>query len=352
MRTFRLRYLLIGLALTPVLLAATVLWMAGGLQSSRSVEANVSQLEGISPRPADDLDTLRILVWNIAWGYGEGSEGTGEKKPALHFEGTINAMAAIVRASGADIVMLQEIDFGSTRSYEQDQARAIAAAAGLPYVAAAVSWTANWVPFPYWPPADHFGRMSSGGAIISRYPLSQHQVELLPKPQANAFHYNLFYLFRYAQQARAQTPIGEIQLINVHLEAFDETNRLRQASLIAERFNGAVAPLTVLAGDFNAVPPEAPVRAGFPDEPAANFIDEQTLPILRSISGMRDAVPRRSYRTDPRKHYTYPASAPNRTLDHALVSADFEVRQVRVYREAGELSDHLPLLITLAPAQR
>lgn len=351
MRLTRLRLLLLAIVVaTPLLLAGLVLWMADGVQLPRVVDAPLLELDNVAQTGASaDPQALRILVWNIAWGYGQGSEGTGSKKARSHFTRTLEQIANAVRSSGADIVMLQEIDFDATRSYHQDQAQAIAAAAGLPYVAPAVSWHANWVPFPYWPPADQFGRMRSGGAILSRYPLTDHQVKLLPKPEANAFHYNLFYLFRYAQEARVDTPLGALQLINVHLEAFDAINRMRQANMIAERWDGKLAPLTVLAGDLNSVPPEAPVRAGFVDEPHADFTEDETLGVLRSI-GLRDAVAARDYRTDPTTRYTFPASAPSRTLDHALLGSGLAVSEVRVYAEAGEISDHLPLLVTLTLA--
>ncbi|MEO0422725.1 MAG: endonuclease/exonuclease/phosphatase family protein [Pseudomonadota bacterium] len=345
---FRLRYAAIALALMPGLLLMAVLWMAGGLQPPKTFEAAVTQVDALTPTTPHDTQTLRLLIWNVAWGYGEGSAGAGPKKPKEHFEQTMAAMAAVVREASADIVLLQEIDFDATRSYHQNQARAIAEAAGLPYVAEAVSWRANWVPFPYWPPADHFGRMSSGGAILSRFPLSDHRVELLPKPESNAPHYNLFYLFRYAQEVKAATPLGEVQLLNLHLEAFDGVNRVRQAWMLAERLRGQVPALTVLAGDFNALPPEAPVQAGFVDQPTANFLGDETLLMLRSIGEIRDVVSARDYRRNPSAHYTFPSTEPSRTLDHALVGTGFEVREARVYHEAGELSDHLPLLVTLA----
>lgn len=347
---FRLRYAAIALILMPCLLAVVVLWMAGGLQSPKTFEGPIVQLEVPAPTASEETQTLRLLIWNIAWGYGPGSAGPAPKKPAEHFESTIAAMGTVVRESGADIVLLQEIDFDATRSYHQNQARAIAKAAGLPYLAEAVSWRANWVPYPYWPPADHFGRLSSGGAILSRFPLSDHQVELLPKPERNALHYNLFYLFRYAQQAKAATPFGEVQLLNLHLEAFDGVNRARQARMLAEGLRAQLPALAVLAGDLNAVPPEAPVQAGFVDQPTANFLGDETLLMLRSIGGLRDAVSTRDYRLTPSAHYTFPSTEPSRTLDHALVGTGFEVREARVYQEAGELSDHLPLLITLTPS--
>jgi endonuclease/exonuclease/phosphatase family metal-dependent hydrolase len=343
-------------ALTVVLAAVLlllILWMAGGAQAPRGFEADVERIADVDAGigvDAADSRTLRVLVWNVAWGYGFGSDGSGQAKPAEHFARSVQRMAALVRASDADVVLLQEIDFDATRSHHVDQAEAIARAAGLPYVARAVSWKANWVPFPYWPPSEHFGRMRSGGAILSRYPLSAHDVELFAKPDSNPLYYNLFYLFRYAQQVRIDTPVGELFVVNVHLEAFDADNRMAQARRLAARLGAKITPLTILGGDFNSPPPETEAKSGFADEPQTDFTGDDTVAVLRQIEGLTDAFAPADYRASPATYFTFPASAPNRKLDHALVGSGFIVREARVYREADDVSDHLPLLITLEVA--
>jgi endonuclease/exonuclease/phosphatase family metal-dependent hydrolase len=340
-----------------LLLAVMVVWMAGGIQSPRSFEAAPYRLDGVEtsteiPAPggtdANAASTLRVLVWNIAWGYGEGSAGGGARKPATHFEQSMARLGEVVAASGADVVLLQEVDFDATRSGRTDQAEAIARAAGLPYIARAVSWRANWIPFPYWPPSEHFGRMNSGGAVLSRYPLTSNRVTLLPKPKANAFHYNLFYLFRYLQEVAVEHPAGRIDVANVHLEAFDVTNRMRQARQLARDLQ--VTPATVLAGDFNTVPPEAARKAGFVDEPEISFEGDDTLTRVRAIDGLSEVFPPDTYRADPDALYTFPAGTPSRKLDHALVGGALSVEMARVVHEAGEVSDHLPLFIVVTVA--
>ena len=139
-------------------LAMLVLWMAGGVQSPRTFEAPIRE---IAVRPAADTSTgtLDVLVWNIAWGYGWGSEGSGTARPYRHFEASLEKIGQVIRDANPDVALLQEVDFDSHRSHGIDQAERIAEVAGLPYIAPAVSWTANWVPFPYWPPTEHYGDM-------------------------------------------------------------------------------------------------------------------------------------------------------------------------------------------------
>jgi len=332
-------------------LVVLVLWMAGGVQTPRSFDGPIREVDA---RAAVDTSTatLDVMVWNIAWGYGWGSEGSGSAKPFSHFERSIREMGAFVRDVGPDLLLLQEVDFDARRSHGVNQAERIAEIAGLPYVAPAVSWKANWVPFPYWPPSNQFGRMESGGAVLSRVPIDESRVTLLPKPDQNPFWYNLFYPFRYHQRVELEFRGDTITIYNAHLEAFDRTNRQLQArrwAEVIERDDPMVRP-TVLGGDLNTIPPESDQKDGFVDEPETSFDTDDTLPRLRRIEGLRDAfAPKGGATSDEGPQFTFPAHAPNRKLDHVLVSPHFEIVEAKVLQEAGDVSDHLPLWVRLRP---
>ncbi len=336
---------LAALATLAAALAALLVWLAGGVQRPRRFEAPVEALPGVTARPAR-AGELRGVVWNVAWGYGRGSEGKGPRRPRAHFDAALARIGDVLAALDPDLALLQEVDLGAHRSHGVDQARAIAARAGLPHLARAESWTARWVPFPPWPPRDQFGAMRSGGAILSRFPLRAHRVELLPKPATNPAWYNLFYLFRYVQEVEAELPSGPLAVTNVHLEAFDVPCRRAQARALATRLE-AGPPRAVAGGDLNAVPPEAPVRHGYPDEPGADHRDDDTLAVLRAVPGLHDSVPEAALLAAPAAFHTFPAWAPTRMLDHLLAGEALEVLEARVVREAGEVSDHLPLLVRL-----
>jgi endonuclease/exonuclease/phosphatase family metal-dependent hydrolase len=339
------RRVLLAFALLALALAALVLAMAGGVQRPRVLHPPVERVD-VAPRPPRDDGTLRVVVWNLAWGYGRGSEGTGPPLPRAHFDAALARIAAVLSALDPDLALLQEVDLGARRSHGVDQARALAALARLPHLARAESWTAPWVPFPYGPPSANFGTMRSGGAVLSRFPLSAHRVELLPKPAANPPWYNLFYLFRYIQEIDVALPGGAVAVTNVHLEAFDLASRRAQARRLATRLAGA-SPRAIVGGDLNAVPPEAEVRHAYPDEPRTDHREDDTVALLRAVAGLADAVPAATYSASPGAFHTFPAEAPNRMLDHLFAGAGFEVIDARVVREAGTVSDHLPLLVSL-----
>lgn len=337
------------LTLLTVLIVGTlclIVWMAGGVQGPHTFEASTRTLPAV-PGPGRGADgestVLRIVVWNIAWAYGLGSEGSGGRKPTAHFERTLDRMGRTLAALKPDLVLLQEIDFGSDRSHGTDQAERLARQCGLRHIASAQTWSANYVPFPYWPPSDHFGKMSSGGAVLSRYPLGDHRVELLPKPTANPWWYNLFYLFRYLQQVKVDHPHAPIQIVNAHLEAFDGANRINQAYRAREVVDGLEMPHLVFGGDMNAVPPESPVRHGYPDEPEQDNRDDETIATLRGSRRVQDTLPVETFTSTPSDWFTFPANAPNRKLDYIFVSDAFEVVSTRVVHEADDASDHLPV---------
>lgn len=331
-------------ALLLAVLVGVVVWMAGGVQRPRTFEAPAVGAAA-DPSTRTSTSTIRVLVWNIAWGYGQGSEGSGRAKPASHFEETLERMASVIRRTEADVVLLQEVDFNCTRSHGIDQGRRLGELAGLPYMAPAVSWTANWVPFPYWPPSDHFGRMSSGGAVLSRFPVRQNRVTLLPKPDTNPGYYNLFYLFRYVQRAVLETPSGPINIFNAHLEAFDPDNRQAQAARYAELLEESTGEPVIAGGDLNSIPADAAQRDGFADEPETSFEGDSTYATIASVPGLSDVFAAGA--TDAKNAYTFPAHAPTRRLDHLFASEAFEVVSARVVSEAHDASDHRPLLVEL-----
>ncbi len=333
-----------------ILLTLVVLWMAGGVQSPRTFEGSIVELPsppGADPRRPDDPQHLKVLVWNIAWAYGWGSEGSGEARPLAHFERNLDTMGRLLAAHKPDIVLLQEVDFDSARSHGMNQAERLARQAGLSYVAPAESWTAHYVPFPYWPPANHFGHMHSGGAILSRYPLRKHEVELLPKPTDNPWWYNLFYLFRYVHQVEVEHPEGPIRVVNAHLEAFDAANRFNQASRVRDVLDQLTDAHVIFGGDLNSVPPESPVRHGYPDEPDTDHRSDETIAILRSANPVTDTLAAATFTSTPTAWFTFPAHAPNRKLDYLFASETFEVVSAEVLREVDGASDHLPVLVEL-----
>jgi endonuclease/exonuclease/phosphatase family metal-dependent hydrolase len=265
---------------------AFLLWASAGRQSPGTFDGPVHDYGAGTDESAEPGSSLVVMTWNIAYAHGPGSEGTGYSiLPEDEAAARLARIGNVIRDSGADVALLQEVDFDSDRSHRVDQLEALARYTGLRYAARAVTWRARYVPFPYWPPSGHWGRMESGGAVLSRYPVKTNSVTLHPKPDAYSLIHNAFYLFRYSQVVTIRRGGRELRVVNSHLDAYDRPNREEQAKALAIGVRDLVSSggVDVLGGDMNAPPPEAALLHAFPDEPGTDFRGDATMATLRGI---------------------------------------------------------------------
>jgi len=256
---------------------------------------------------------LRILSWNISYGYGMGSEGVGyHTRIRTHFEDTLNAMSEFLKHVQIDVALLQEVDFHSRRSHFIEELDWLARRSGLLHRQSFVTWDAPYVPYPGLNPKNHFGRIVSGGGILSRYPLEPLHCELLPKPRENSRLYNWFYLSRFLQAVSVQTPVGDLKVCNLHLEAFSAKNREMQLQRLQDRLTEN--DWSLAGGDFNG---EFELREGMSPD----------------------------WRAYPAPEPTFPSLRPDQKLDGFIVkSGDFSQVTIETLN-TGTLSDHFPVLL-------
>lgn len=330
-----------GLLLLVILIIAwaSYPWSLSGRKERKEIvvvepEMMVSEDE----RPA----VLKVLTWNIGYLYGKGSEGDDgyHQQDKSFYEEKLEKMVEQIKEWDADIICLQEVDFDADRSQNINQARYVAEHAGYPYVAEAISWEANYIPFPYWPPARHFGSIRSGGAILSRYPIVEHEVELLSKPQANPWWYNLFYLHRYFQKVKIEAGGKSFNLINLHLEAFDKTNREEEIKELTAKIKKENIDLVV--GDFNMVPTGATKKSGFP-ESSDGYEGDKSFELMKA-SELSEAIPEDIYLKDETSYFTFPSWKPDRRLDYIFYRNELKMMRAEILN--SEISDHLPLKAT------
>jgi endonuclease/exonuclease/phosphatase family metal-dependent hydrolase len=313
-----------------------------------SLEGHEVKVEVVHVEPKEMVDTeespsvIKVLTWNTSFLYGDGSEGVGysfrEKKL---YEEALDKMVAKIKEWRPDVVFLQEIDFESARSGYINQAQYLAEKAGFPYVAEAVSWEANYTPFPYWPIVNNFGRMRSGGAILSRYPLIDHMVTLLPKPQSNPWWYNIFYLHRYFQLVTLDLGSKKFKLVNLHLEAFDAKDRQSQIKSLSKFIKDH--QVDIAAGDFNMLHASATKKGKFKN--GDNYENDESYALMMK-SGLLEVVPEGIYSLSESSYFTFPASKPDRRLDYIFYNAALKMMKAEVLPSGlggVPLSDHLPI---------
>src|SRR5262249_17932374 len=156
-----------------LLLLGAVLWAGGGktlheAQGSGIIETIPGALEVLPPPAAE----LVVLSYSIAYGLGDARQQGRGVEPAAVYD-RLDAVIDTIAASGADVALLQEVDFASRRTYDVDQLQYIAAALGWGFVARVITWECRYLPAPLWALQRHTGRLRAGQGVISRYPLVQ-----------------------------------------------------------------------------------------------------------------------------------------------------------------------------------
>ena len=248
---------------------------------------------------------VRVLVYNIH----AGKDAAGVDN--------LERIAAIVRETGADFALLQEVDRGTRRSGGVDQVAALARATGLH---AAFGRTLDYDAGQY------------GIALLSRWPIASDTLVSLPvePPQRRA---GGSYEPRGALIVHAKAPDVRARLLNTHMDASGDDHYRRQeiatinrllAALVADSSGGGPA-LVLAGGDFNAEPPSAVHAAAV-------------------AAGWRDAWLECG---DGTAGLTFPAKAPVKRIDYLWLTGRARCTSARVV--GGEASDHRGLLVTVVP---
>ncbi|MEO8578014.1 MAG: endonuclease/exonuclease/phosphatase family protein, partial [Gemmatimonadales bacterium] len=247
-----------------------------------------------------DKTALRVLVYNIHAG-----------KDAKGVDNLVR-VARIVRDTKADIVLLQEVDKGTTRSGNVDQVAELKRLTGY-----------NGV---FGKTLDYQGG-DYGIAILSRWAITNDTLIHLPvePPQ---FRSNVSYEPRGALRVVIQSPLGLLRVVNTHIDASrEDTYRLQEAkTLIA--IGGALRDstgTTFIGGDFNSEPESAVVALFAP----AGWKD-----------GFREC--------GKGSGLSYPDDVPVKRIDYLMMTGATRCSFAEVLNTNA--SDHLPVLFRVVPS--
>lgn len=288
-----------------------------------------------------DAPTLTVATYNVRAGIGP-----GEPFPPAWWRHVTRArlerIAGLIAGLGADVVTLQEVAVVNVDGVLLDEPHELAAMTGLSVRYAAAGH------FPVVEPED--ARVSGtalwGNVVLSRLPITSSWAAGLPRAAdedlvepAGAMHplsgeaHPLAGL-RYADappgareprcvlRATIETPIGPVHVMSAHLTHVGGEQRRSQAAFVAataERLDGPV----VLAGDLNAA-----IDAPALEPLATSLVDSFT------ATGLQVGDPAR-------------LSCGPFAIDHILTRG-LSASSCRVVREAGDASDHWPVLAELA----
>jgi len=323
------------LLLLVIILFPIILFLYGRrstLDSSEYLKLRTFDLPSFQNRKLAQTDTLTIVTYNIGYLSGMTNNLPLDREETL-FKNNLHKTIALFSEVEPDIIGFQEIDMGAERSYNYNQVDSLAIALGFPNVYQSVNWDKNYVPFPYWPPSKQFGRMVSGQAVFSKFPILDHESIILEKPINASFLYNNFYLDRIVQITQQKIGKDTVCVMNLHLEAFDKETRVAQAKLVKELFEKYAKDQPVLLiGDFNSKP---------------EYVDEDDgINEIMTAQDIASAIDHAQYLNDSTASYTFSSGKPYQMIDYILYNQQFiKPVSAEVLSEAGEISDHLPLMM-------
>ncbi len=280
---------------------------------------------------ASPSDTLTISTFNIGYLSGMTNNLPMDRQYSL-FQNNMNKAISVFKALESDIVAFQEIDFDSDRSWNIDQLEVLTEALTIPEAYKSINWDKKYMPFPYWPPSQQFGKVISGQATLSKYPIKHYKTVILPEPDEKSFLYDAFYLDRLVQETDLIIGDRAIKVLNVHLEAFDETCRVIQAEIVKSIFEEYANYMPViLLGDFNS-------------SPYFEKKENKAMEVIMRSKYIKSAITNKMYLEEPKDYYTFSSIDPYTMIDYILYNENFiECLEARVVKEAGQVSDHLPV---------
>lgn len=317
-----------------VLLVATFFYIS----SPRWAEADYDNTITYDHPPGpENPDTLTVATYNLGYLSGMTNQQAVTRDRGRLEANQARAISAL-QPLNLDVLALQEVDFDAHRSFNLNQQYALSEALALPFAALAVNWDKRYVPFPYWPPQAHYKAVTSGQAVLSRYPIRNNQRLVLDRVPTNPFYYNALYLDRVAQVTELDLSGQPLMVINVHLEAFDGPTRSRQTAFVRQLAEQYAETMPVLLlGDFNSdLDRAAEVESG--ETPSIQILLNS--PVLANSSPIQA------------NSATFPADQPQYSLDYIFYTpATLAVRDWQVVDAAAQASDHLPVIATLERLQ-
>jgi endonuclease/exonuclease/phosphatase family metal-dependent hydrolase len=255
---------------------------------------------GTPSRQAPDGSTA-VLVYNIH---------AGKDAAGAH---NLERVAEVVRATGADLVLLQEVDRFTTRSGGEDQVSRLATLTGMH---AAFGNTLNYQGGQY------------GIALLSRWPIARDTLYPLPidPPQPRA---GGAYEPRGALYAAIAVGGDTVHVFNTHLDASGtDTNRRQEARVLLDLAAPFLArgARVMIGGDLNSRPESAVIA-------------------LLTAGQWRDAWTE----CGTGDGFTFPDSLPNRRIDYLLLPETLGCTHATVL-DAGP-SDHRGVLFRIVARQ-
>ncbi len=342
-----------------ILILALATFLTFGVYHPDDVEA----MDVTCPDDAPQLQPgqpLKVLTWNaqtmsgknyVFWSDLPTNDGPDDQPTPEDITLTLEEVARVIIAENPDIILLQELDNGADRTYNEDQLARLLDLLPAEYACytSTYSWKAAYVPHP-----RIGGSVGWMEAIVSKYQITT--AERLNLPVAEKPWLETQFGIKPAILA-AHLPMsggGDFVAATLHLDVYVPGSDAK--TLQIEQINQFLASLDargtpwVLGGDFNLLPfdPAAHARLLPNHQPFYNAISEikplfdayLAVPSQEEVIGKNYADWFTRWPNDPA------ISAPDRTLDYIFLPQTMVVGEHFVRSgDTLEISDHFPVVV-------
>ena len=292
---------------------------------------------------------LRILSWNIGYaGLGEAEDffmdGGKKAKPDSPEVVTsyLTGIAENVEAAAADLVLLQEVDKNSTRTYSLDETQFLKHTVSVH----ALNYSCPFVPVPV-PP---IGKVHSGLFTTTDFVIDRAERLSLPCPFSWPLRIANLKRCLLVSYLPVKNSEHELVLVNLHLEAYDSgEGKIAQTRQLMEFLNAEYEKgnFVIAGGDFNQIFPGGLDAYSnlHPELWSPGILEESSLP-----SGFRYAfdldIPTCRLLNQP-----YDPSDSKNTqyyvIDGFIVSPNVTINTVETLDLGFRFSDHNPVLLSV-----
>ncbi|MDE5423438.1 endonuclease/exonuclease/phosphatase family protein [Ancylomarina sp. DW003] len=316
----------------------------------------VSYFEAAEPETVSFPDTLKVMTWNVKFGGGRidfffDCHGDRVIMKKEEVEQNMNLLVEKIREVNPDILFLQEVDINAKRSALMNQVQFLLDKTELNFGVYASQWKAKYIP------SDGIGRMNSGNAILSKWQLNDAKRIGLPLIAEQNAIVRYFYLKRNLLHAKLKSSNGELNLVNTHASAYAKDNTKKQQLEIikhyADSLNSQGLPF-ILAGDFNALPPNTKQTQNFGDSVCedgdfdADDYSTETDWMLPYYESYQSAICLGEYSNNNLKHFTHTTDKNgfwNRKTDYIFTNKAFVSGSGQTIQDWMEASDHAPIVV-------
>ena len=296
-------------------------------------------------------DAITVVTWNVGYGalgdnadffmdYGEMVYTADKDRVNTNLSGMSDALNEI----NPDIIMLQETDVDSSRSYHTDEAGYFAESFPKFDSTFAYNFKVDYIPYPI-PP---IGKVASGVMTLSRYRIDSAERIQLPCPFSWPARVGNLKRCLSVNRIPVEGSDKELVIVNLHLEAYDDgEGKEAQTKMLAEflEAEAAAGNYIIAGGDFNQVFSGTDSSA-YPDIPGkwhCGLLDEDSfsdlLVFCQDYSSPTCRALDQPYAGADKENFQY------YMIDGFIVSDNLELLSVETVNEEFRDTDHNPVVI-------